>query len=86
MYRRDLSRNVDTFRDFDFARLKWAPEVNVLNLLAKGRFGADETNQTVLHSEQDICAFLDSLLDHTAGLDKKFLATTFRQPQSLTSS
>jgi hypothetical protein len=77
-YRRDLSGDIDTLRDFNLARFKRTFQVHVLDLLAKGRLGADQTDQTVLHGEKNICALLNLLLDDAAGGDKEFLATASR--------
>lgn len=73
--RRDLSRQVDSLRNLHLTGLKRAFEINIANLFAQIGFRSDEPNQTVLDRQQNICPFLDLLLDLPLRLDDQFLTT-----------
>jgi hypothetical protein len=74
-YRRNLGRQVYALGDLELSGLKGALEVNVDNLLAKVCLGANQADQTVLDSQQNIGAFLNPLVDGTLCLDDQLLAT-----------
>ena len=74
-YRRNLGRNIDALLDLKDAGLNGTLEVDVVDLFAQVCLGADETDETVLDSQENIRALLNLLPDSTLGLDDEFLAT-----------
>lgn len=74
-YRGDLGRKVDRLGNLHLASLKRALKVNVANLIAQIRLGADQPDEAVLDRQQDICALLDLLLDSPLCVDNQLLAT-----------
>lgn len=73
--RGDLRRQVDFLRNLHLAGLKRAFEINVTNLLAQIGRGTNESNQTVLDRELDVCALCNLLLNVSLRLDDQLLTT-----------
>lgn len=71
----DNARKVNTLGDLHGARLKWALQVNVRDLIAKVGLHADESNKTILDGDLDVCSLRDGLLNLALGLDHELLAT-----------
>ena len=73
--RRDLRRQIDFLRNLHLTGLKRAFEINVANLLAQIGRGTDESNQTVLDRELDVCPLCNLLLNVSLRLDNQLLTT-----------
>jgi len=72
---RNLGRKLDRLSNAQGTLLDGALEVNVLDLFAQVRLGADKTNEAVLDLQQDVGALLDGLLDSSGSLNNKLLAS-----------
>lgn len=75
-YGRNLSRQADGLGDAQLALLYGAFQIDVADLLAEVRLGADETDEAVLDLKKDVCTLLDVFLDSAGSLDHEILATT----------
>ena len=74
-YGRDLLWQVNGLGDLNDTSLDGALEVDVADLLAEVGLGADQANEAVLDSEEDVGILLDSGLDLTLGLDDELMTT-----------
>lgn len=70
-YGRDLRRKIDALGNLQISSLEGALEVNLADLLAEIGLCANETDEAVLHGQQNICTLLDGLLDSSLGVDNK---------------
>ncbi|CAF3537505.1 unnamed protein product [Fusarium graminearum] len=62
-YRRNLSRKVYGLNNLDLALFDGTLEVNVTNLLAEIGLGADEADETILDSQENVSALFNLLLN-----------------------
>lgn len=64
-YVRNLLGQINGFGEGQSTSLNGALHVDVLDLLAQVRLGADQADQTVLDLQRNICALLNGLGDDT---------------------
>jgi hypothetical protein len=76
--RRDLLGKFDSLRDDSVAGLNRALQVDLANLFAQISPGLDQSDETVLDNQVDICPLFDRLLDSSVCLDDEFLATVIK--------
>jgi hypothetical protein len=78
-YWRNLTRQLDIFRQLQLSLLEWTLQINLFDLFAQVCFLVDECDESIFDLQMDLRAFFDVCGEVALGRDGEGLATIYTE-------